>query len=156
MQLVNSPQVTTCVSLMLWIQAEGLLDTPKMKFIGDFFSAHDIHVIACVTCSTSGKTYFVYFYIMISEENNRIRRRDDKLSFWLDTMLLTRSLAMRQFWLLPNKPHLSPTVFSSTYFKLGVFVDYSCDASKQVFWEVSYGSPLWHNSNKAGKNALSP
>jgi hypothetical protein len=81
MQLVNLPQVTACVSLMLWIQAEGLLDTPKMKFIGDFFSAHDIHVIACVTCSTTGKTDFVYFYIMISEENNRIRRRDDTLSF---------------------------------------------------------------------------
>lgn len=155
MQLVNSQQVTTCVSLMLWIQAEGLLDAPKIKFIGDFFSAHGIHVIACVTCSTSGKTNFVYFYIRISEEKNRTRPTDDTLSFWLDTLLLTKSLTMRQFWLLPNKPHLSPTASSSTYFKLGVFVDYSCDASKQVFWEVSYGSQLWHNSNKAVKNVLS-
>lgn len=155
MRLVNSQQVTTCVSLMLWIQAECLLDAPKIKFIGDFFSAHDIHVIACVACSTSGKTYFVYFYIRISEEKNRTSSRDDTLSFWLDTLLLTKSLAMRQFWLLPDKPHLSPSVSSSTYFKLGVFVDYSCDASKQVFWEVSYGSLLRHNSNKAGKNGLS-
>lgn len=155
MQLVNSQQVITCVSLMLWIQAEGLLDTPKIKFIGDFFSAHDIHVIACVTCSTSGKTYFVNFYIRISEKKKRTRRRDDTLSFWLDTLLLMKSLAMRQFWLLPDKPHLSTTVSSSTYFKLGVFVDYSCDASKQVFWEVSYGSLLRHNSNKVGKNGLS-
>ena len=155
MQLVNSQQVTTCVSLMLWIQAEGLLDRPKIKFIAEFFSAHDIHVIACVTCSTSGKTIYVYFYVRISEEKNLTWRWDGKLSFWLDTMLLTKSLAMRQFWILPNNPHLSLTVSSNTYFKLGVFVDHSCDASKQVFWEVSYGSLLWHNSNKAGKNGLS-
>jgi hypothetical protein len=148
MQLVNWQQVTTCVSLMLWIRAEGLLDTPKIKFIGDFFSAHDIRVIACVTCSTSGKKNFVYFCIRISEKKNRTRCRDDTFSFSLDTLLLTKSLAMRHFWLLPNKPHLSPTVSSSTYFKLGVFVDYSCDDSKQVFWQVSYGSLLRHNSNK--------
>jgi hypothetical protein len=45
---------------------------------------------------------------------------------------------MRQFWLLLDKPHLSSDVPSTTYFQLGVFLDYSCDASKQVLWEVSY------------------
>ena len=67
MLFANSQQVTTCVSLMLWIQAEGLLDTSKIKFVGDFFSGHDIHVIAFVTCSTTGKTNFAYFYIRVSE-----------------------------------------------------------------------------------------
>jgi hypothetical protein len=74
MKFVNSQQVATCVSLMLWIQAEGVLDPPKIKFIGDFFSEYDIHVIAYVTCSAAGKTNFVYFCISISEEKNRTSR----------------------------------------------------------------------------------
>jgi hypothetical protein len=70
---MNSQQITICVSLILWIQNEALLDTSKIKFIGDFFSGHDIHVVAYVTCSTPGKLNFVCFCIRISEENNRTR-----------------------------------------------------------------------------------
>ena len=73
MKFANSKQITICVSLILWIQTEGLLETSKIKFIGDFFSGHNIRVIAYVTCSTPGKLNFVYFYIRISEEKNRTK-----------------------------------------------------------------------------------
>jgi hypothetical protein len=82
MQFVNSQQVATCVSLMLWIQAEGVLDTPKIKFIGDFFSEYDIHVIAYATCSTAGKTNFLYF--ILEFQRKRIRPDVEMTKFYFD------------------------------------------------------------------------
>jgi hypothetical protein len=41
-----------------------------------------------------------------------------------------------------SKPQLTSEVSSTTYFKLGVFLDYDCDTSKEVFWEVSFLHPL--------------
>jgi hypothetical protein len=71
-----------------------------------------------------------------------------KHSFRLDTLLLTKYLVTRQFWIAPSKPQLPSEVSSATYFKLGFFLDYDCETSKQVFWEVSYQHLLLYNLNK--------
>jgi hypothetical protein len=55
----------------------------------------------------------------------------------------------------PSKPHFASEVSSTTYFKLGIFLDYDCDTGQQILWEVSYLHPLLSNLiSKADKTRL--